>query len=182
MRMQTQAELEKLIYPTGRFRAPESFNRREADEHIGALASLPSLLEGSVRNLSPQQLLCGYRPGSWNVKQIVHHVADSHLNFHVRLRLTLTEETPTVKPYDENAWARLADYNSDDISSSLDIIRGVHKRSVELLKSMKDADFARSFFHPEHKKEFSLLWLLALYAWHGAHHAGQIKVALEHKF
>lgn len=180
--MQTQAELEKLIYPTGKFRAPESFDRQQADEYILALDRLPALLEGAVKSLSSQRLGHGYRPGSWNVKQIVHHVADSHLNFHIRLRLTLTEETPTVKPYDENAWARLVDYNADDISSSLDIIRGVHRRSVELLKSMKDKDFARSFYHPEHKKEFSLLWLLALYTWHGAHHAGQIKVALEHKF
>lgn len=180
--MQTQAELEKLIYPTGRFQAPVTFIRQQADEHILALDRLPALLEGAVQSLPPQQLGYGYRPGSWNVKQIVHHLADSHLNFHVRLRLTLTENTPTVKPYDENAWARLADYRSDDISSSLNIIRGVHERSVELLKNMKEEDFARTFYHPEHKKEFSLLWLLALYAWHGAHHAGQIKVALEHKF
>jgi uncharacterized damage-inducible protein DinB len=180
--MLTQPEIEKLKYPVGKFTPPSVFSREEAGRFIKAMEAFPAQLENTLAGIQPAQLNFGYRPGSWNIRQIVHHVADSHLNFHIRLRLSLTEDKPTVKPYDENSWARLVDYDSDDLSSSLDIIRGVHKRSVDLLKTLQEKDFGRTFYHPEHKKEFDLRWLLSLYAWHGTHHAGQIKAALEHKF
>lgn len=180
--MQAQNELEKLIYPTGRFAAPKAFDAELVRGYIGKMEQFPGLLEDTLAGVPVSAFGYRYRPDGWNIKQIVHHVADSHLNFHIRLRLTLTEEKPTVKPYDENLWAELPDYDHADLTSSLAILRGVHERSVALLKNMGETDFARTFFHPEHKKEFDLLWLLALYAWHGAHHAGQIRVALEHKF
>jgi len=131
--MLADIDIEKLKYPSGKFVAMASFDEKEVKKQIHALEILPVYLAQTVKGLSHKELLYKYRPEGWNVKQIVHHVADSHLNFHIRLRLTLTEETPTVKPYDENTWAKLVDANNDDLSGSLQIINGVHKRALELL-------------------------------------------------
>ena len=180
--MQTELDIEKLKYPAGKFNPPAAFSAAEAKKHITQLEILPAYLEETVKGLSEGELNFTYRPGGWNIKQIVHHVADSHLNFHTRLRLALTEERPTIKPYDENAWAKLADGNNTDLSFSLQIIKGVHARAVELLKTLNEKDFAREYYHPENKKDWNLFWLLGLYAWHGKHHTEQIKVALQHKF
>lgn len=180
--MEKQVDIEKLKYPSGKFASPAEFDQASLKNHITQIEVLPAYLEETVKGLSEKELLFTYRPDGWNIKQIVHHIADSHLNFHARLRLTLTENKPSVKPYDENAWAKLVDGNNSDLSSSLHIIRGVHARAVELLKTLKEADFKREYHHPENKKDYSLFWLLALYAWHGKHHVEQIKIALEHKF
>jgi hypothetical protein len=180
--MQTDIDIEKLKYPVGKYVAPTAFNTEEVKHFIRELEILPVFLEHTVKDIPVNQLGYCYRPGGWNIKQIVHHVADSHLNFHIRLRLALTEETPTVKPYDENTWAVLPDAVNDDLSSSLSIIKGVHKRAADLLKTLSDKDFSREYFHPEYDKKFNLLWLTSMYAWHGKHHTEQIKTALEHKF
>lgn len=180
--MQTQADIEKLKYPIGRFTPPSSFSTEEVKKSITALETFPWLLENAIAGLVSEQMHYRYRPESWNVAQIVHHLADSHANFHTRLRLTLTEELPTVKPYDENSWARLPDGNDHNIEPSVLMLKGVHARAVSLLKSLSENDFAREYFHPEQQKKFSLFWLTSLYAWHGAHHVAQIKTALEHKF
>jgi hypothetical protein len=180
--MQIQADIEKSKYPTGKFSAPASYQVENVKKFIHALEVFPADLEKLVKGIPAKDLVYSYRPGGWNIKQIVHHVADSHLNFHIRTRLTLAEDKPTVKPYDENDWAKFADANSDNLEPSLQIIKGVHARTVELLRTLSEKDFARQFYHPEYKKDFSLLWLLSMYAWHGQHHAAQIKVALEHKF
>ncbi|MHB8259634.1 MAG: YfiT family bacillithiol transferase [Bacteroidia bacterium] len=180
--MLADIDIEKLKYPVGKFVPTASFNAEEVKKHIHALEILPVYLAETVKGLSAEQLLYKYRPEGWNIKQIVHHVADSHLNFHTRLRLTLTEETPTVKPYDENTWAKLPDSNNDNLEPSLLIIKGVHTRAIELLSTLKEKDYQREYFHPEYNKKFNLLWLLGLYAWHGNHHTEQIKVALQHKF
>lgn len=178
----TDAEIEKLKYPTGKFTATGVYNADEVKRYIEEIKKLPAFVEETVKGLNKEQLTYCYRPGSWNVKQIVHHLADSHANFHTRLRLTLTEDTPTIKPYDENKWAKLADSNNDDLEPSILILKGVHKRAVDLLQTLNEKDYAREYFHPEHKKTFNLLWALGLYAWHGKHHTEQIKVALQHKF
>jgi hypothetical protein len=180
--MTTQIEIEKLKYPVGKFLPPSGYSAEAVKNFITQLEVLPGFLEETMKGLSSGELLLCYRPDSWNIKQIVHHLADSHANFHTRLRLTLTEDLPTVKPYDENAWAKLPDANSEDMTASLQILKGVHKRAVELLKTLNEKDLARQYHHPENKKDFSLFWLLALYAWHGKHHVAQIKIALEHKF
>lgn len=180
--METNIDIEKLKYPAGKFSAPAAYSAAEVKNFIARMEALPADLEAVVKNLSAKELTYCYRPGSWNVKQILHHIADSHANFHTRLRLTLTEEKPTVKPYDENAWARLPDGNNDDLTASLLIIKGVHARAVELLNTLNEKDFAREYHHPQNGKDFNLFWLLGLYAWHGHHHVAQIKVALEHKF
>jgi hypothetical protein len=180
--MLTDIEIEKLKYPVGKFAGSASFNADEVKKNIEALKNLPAFLEETVKGISAEDLIYCYRPGSWNIKQIVHHVADSHLNFHIRLRLTLTEETPTIKPYDENTWAKLVDSNNNDLQPSLLILKGVHKRAVDILSTLTEKDYQREYFHPEYNKKFNLLWLLGLYAWHGKHHTEQIKVALQHKF
>lgn len=179
--MQTEIDIEKLKYPIGKFQSA-TFSMDEVKKNIYALETLPAYMEETVKGLSAAEHLFCYRPGSWNIRQIVHHVADSHLNFHIRLRLTLTEDKPTVKPYDENTWAKLPDYNNDDLMPSLHILKGVHKRAVDLFKTLAEKDFSREYYHPEYKKDFNLFWLLGLYAWHGKHHTEQIKVALKHKF
>ncbi|HTA61636.1 MAG TPA: DinB family protein, partial [Bacteroidia bacterium] len=112
--MLTDIEIEKLKYPVGKFASSASFNADEVKRHIEKIKTLPAFLEETVKGISAEDLVYCYRPGSWNIKQIVHHVADSHLNFHIRLRLTLTEEIPTIKPYDENTWAKLVDSNNND--------------------------------------------------------------------
>lgn len=180
--MLADIDIEKLKYPSGKFVPMASFDEKEVKKHIHALETLPAYLAETVKGLSSEQLLYKYRPEGWNIKQIVHHVADSHLNFHIRLRLTLAEETPTVKPYDENVWAKFADANNDNLTPSLHILQGVHARAVDLLSTLTEKDYQREYFHPEYNKKFNLLWLFGLYAWHGKHHAEQIKVALQHKF
>ena len=180
--MQSQLDLEKLKYPKGKFQPPAAFSMKAVKEYITELETLPSLLENTINGTPVSGLKYKYRPEGWNIAQIVHHIADSHANFHTRLRLTLTEELPTVKPYDENAWAVLPDGNDTNFEASLNIIKGVHKRAVQLLNTLTEKDFERQYHHPDNKKDFSLFWLLSLYAWHGQHHVAQIKVALEHKF
>jgi hypothetical protein len=180
--MQTGTDIEKLKYPMGKYTPIASYNKDEVKKCLEQLEILPAYLEETVKGISGGELLFKYRPEGWNIKQIVHHVADSHLNFHIRLRLTLAEETPTVKPYDENVWAKFPDANNDDLAPSLHILKGVHKRAVELLSTLTEKEYQREYFHPEYNKKFNLLWLLGLYAWHGKHHTEQIKVALQHKF
>jgi len=180
--MQTQVDIEKLKYPLGKFQPPAAFSVDAVKKYISELEALPSLLENTVKGIPVPDLKHKYRPEGWNIAQIVHHIADSHANFHTRLRLTLTEELPTVKPYDENKWALLVDGNDTNFEASLNIVKGVHKRAVQLLNTLNEKDFSREYHHPENKKNFNLFWLLSLYAWHGKHHVAQIKVALEHKF
>lgn len=180
--MSATIDVEKLKYPGGKFVAPVSYNEQEVKKYIHALEILPAALTETVKGLTSEQLKYSYRPDGWNIKQIVHHMADSHLNFHIRLRLTLTEDTPTIKPYDEKSWAKLTDSNNDNLEPSLQIIKGVHARAVDLLNTLNEKDYRCEYFHPEHNKKFNLLWLVSLYAWHGKHHTEQIKVALQHKF
>jgi uncharacterized damage-inducible protein DinB len=124
--------------------------------------------------LSREQLDTRYRPGGWTVKQVVHHVPDSHLNAYTRFKLALTEDEPTIKPYDEAAWAELPDSQQVPIDVSLTLLESLHGRWVSLLRSMKAADFRRGLRHPEHDRVLTLGQMLALYAWHGRHHVGHI--------
>ena len=180
--MQSQIDIEKLKYPTGKFQPPAAFSIEAVKNYIKELEALPALLESALKGIPVGDLKYSYRPDGWNIAQIVHHIADSHANFHTRLRLTLTEELPTVKPYDENKWALLPDANDTNFESSLHILKGVHARAVQLLNTLHEKDFSREYYHPENKKNFNLFWLLSLYAWHGKHHVAQIKTALEYKF
>ena len=162
-----------LRYPIGRFEWTESApNRRET--LIDELATTPSRLRGAVQGLSSAQLDTAYRPGGWTARQVVHHVADSHLNSYTRFRLALTEDEPTIKPYDEARWAELVDARTASVDVSLHLLDALHERWVLLLRSTDASDFARAFRHPE-MGLVSLDRTLALYAWHGSHHIAHIK-------
>jgi hypothetical protein len=140
---------------------------------IAEIESAPAKVRAAVRGLAAAQLDTPYRDGGWTVRQLLHHLPDSHFNALCRLKLALTEANPTIKAYDEAAWARLADYELDP-ALSLVMLDGIHARFVALWKSLKPADWSRTFHHPEHRKDLSLDWLLQMYAWHGRHHTAHI--------
>jgi len=162
-----------LQYPIGDFQRPASLSPEERRLAIDAIAATPANLRSAVRGLSEAQLDTPYRLGGWTVRQVVHHVPDSHSNAYTRFKLTLTEDVPTIKPYDEGAWAKLDDTRTTPIETSLAMMDALHDRWVRLLRSLGPADFARTLNHPENGI-MNLDQLLALYAWHGAHHVAHI--------
>jgi DinB superfamily len=165
-------------YPIGRFTADSNPTPATRDRQIAQIATLPSRLRQAVAGLSPQQLDTPYRDGGWTVRQVIHHVPDSHLNAYVRCKLALTEATPTIKPYDENAWARLKDCELTPVEISLNLLESVHARWVVLLRTLQPEDFARQLNHPDAGIK-DIDWLLALYSWHGDHHLAHITALKE---
>jgi DinB superfamily len=147
---------------------------------IAEIATAPAYLRAAVAGLNEQQLNTPYREGGWTVRQVVHHVPESHMNAYIRFKLALTETDPTVKPYDEAAWAETADVRETPIEVSLALLENLHTRWVVLLRSMSDADFKKQFVHPE-IGVVSLEKNLALYAWHGKHHVAHITSLRERK-
>ena len=141
---------------------------------IDAIARLPDDFRGAVCGLSESQLDTPYRPEGWTVRQLVHHVPDSHMNAYVRFKLALTEDVPTIKPYDEAEWAKLSDVRDTPIETSLTLLSAMHDRWVRLLSAMSPDDFARKLNHPDWDAPLSLDTMLALYAWHGPHHTAHI--------
>lgn len=161
-------------YPIGKFTFEASSTQAQRDTWLEDIASLPQKLRKAVQGLSDEQLDTPYREGGWTVRQVVHHVADSHMNSYVRFRLALTEDAPTVKPYNEAAWAELIDAKTLDVETSLLLLETLHKRWVTLLKSLSPDDLARTFTHPESGRAVNLERNLALYSWHGRHHTAHI--------
>lgn len=165
-------DLDELRYPVGRFRPPDARTPGVRAAHMETLRRLPERLRAAVAGLSEAQLDTPYREGGWTVRQVVHHLADSHANAYVRFKLALTEDWPTVKPYDEAAWARLPDSRLP-LDSSLAVLDGVHRRLAALLESMSEADFQRGLNHPEMGR-MTLAAKLAMYDWHARHHTAHI--------
>lgn len=174
------ANMEKLQYPIGRF-TYQPYDEAQRQAHIETIRELPAQLRKTAAKLSPAQLELPYRPDGWTARQVIHHVADSHMNAYIRFKLILTEDTPTIKPYDEKAWAELADTRNTPIEASLQILEGLHVRWVELLESIKGKQWQRTGYHPEQQREISLLEFLALYSWHSRHHDGHLHLILEAK-
>ncbi len=168
------AELDDLRYPIGRFNPPASNLPGIRAAHIQTLRMLPQRLRAAVNGLSDAELDTPYREGGWTVRQVAHHLPDSHGNCYVRFKLALTEDWPTIKPYDEAAWAELAD-SKMPVDGSLAFLEGLHERWVALLESMTEEDFHRGFDHPERGRE-TLNKTLALYDWHSRHHTAHITV------
>jgi hypothetical protein len=160
-------------YPVGRFTpaTPGTADRRRAA--VEEIAALPQRMREAVEGLDDRQLDTPYRPDGWTVRQVVHHVADSHMNGFIRLKLALTEERPTIKPYDEKAWAGLADA-AMPVGVSLAILDNVHARWVAVYRSLRPEEFARTFFHPEMQDTLTLDTHVQLYAWHSRHHVAHI--------
>jgi uncharacterized damage-inducible protein DinB len=169
-----------LRHPIGRFSFQAPATAAQRQKWIAEIAEAPARLRAAVAGLSDDQLDTPYRDGGWTVRQVVHHVPESHMNAYIRFKLALTETEPTIKPYDEAAWAETADVRETPIEVSLALLDNLHKRWVVLLKSMSDADFAKQFRHPE-LGVVPLEKNLALYAWHGKHHVAHITSLRERK-
>jgi hypothetical protein len=168
--------MEHLKYPQGKFEYGKIYSSADNQKHIAVIEKFPSELKMLVESLLPEQLEKSYRPDGWNAKQIINHIADSHMNALIRLKLTLTEDSPIIKPYNQDLWANLVDGKNTPIQSTLNIIEGIHLRMSILLKSLTDNDLQRKYIHPEYNKEFKLDEMIALYAWHGNQHYEHLKI------
>jgi uncharacterized damage-inducible protein DinB len=162
-----------LRYPLGKFTYDGSLSQDQKLKLLDDVAYAPARLRAAVKGLSDQQLDTPYRPEGWTVRQVTHHVPDSHLNAYVRFKLALTEEEPTIKPYEEDRWARLADTQATPVEVSLTLLDSLHDRWVRLLRSLQPEDWKRTFRHPE-MGIMNLEKTLALYAWHGRHHVAHV--------
>ena len=166
--------MDYLRYPIGKFQRPSSLQEVDISDCIREIELLPSLLSKAVEEWDQQKLDTPYRPQGWTVRQVVHHLADSHTHSYIRFKWSLTEEKPLIKAYDENIWAQLDDARTAPIDISLNMLSGLHQRWVHLLKNIDNEGWSRSFIHPETNKEIPLYVNLALYAWHGKHHLKHI--------
>jgi uncharacterized damage-inducible protein DinB len=162
-------------YPTGKLALDPNVTPDKRRPWIESIRTTPAKLRAAANGLSPQQLDTPYREGGWTLRQVIHHIPESHLNAFVRFKLALTEDTPTIKPYNEDAWAKLPDVARAPIESSLALVDALHQRWVALLDVMTDADFRRPLMHPE-RGTITLDTLLQIYAWHGPHHVGHIEI------
>ncbi|MBS1629143.1 MAG: putative metal-dependent hydrolase [Bacteroidetes bacterium] len=167
--------LESLRYPIGRFVPPTAFDIRMVPGWLMALEALPKSLDVLIENLDAAQLEMPYRPGGWTMNQTIHHLADSHLNAFIRLKLCLTEEQPVVKPYQEALWAETPEISTVPVNVSITLLHALHRRWVALLRNLNEEQWHRSYFHPEHQRLFPIWEFTALYAWHGRHHVAQLQ-------
>jgi len=167
--------IDELKYPIGRYQTPDADSAELRKESITVLRALPSWMDACIENLDEHQLLVPYRDGGWNTQQVIHHLADSHMNAYIRIKLALTEDNPTVKPYKEAAWAELPDTSLVPVNISVTLLHTLHARMVASLENMSPADWARTYYHPEHDRDFPLWEVVAMYAWHSRHHTAHIR-------
>lgn len=167
-------------YPIGKYE-PQPFSHEQKEKWLLDIKFLAEDVEHVLLNLDEHHLNMPYRTGGWTVKQLVHHIADSHMNAYIRFKLGLTEENPTIKPYDENKWALLDDIDTVPINVSTTILHGVHQRLYATIKNLSEEQWERTVVHPEHGKTMSLWFLLGMYAWHGKHHVAHIKMLRENE-
>ncbi len=165
--------MEDLRYPIGKFSPPSSVSEEERVEHLRNITLTPKRVRQAVTGLDEGQLNTPYRDGGWTVRQVVHHLADSHMNAFVRFKLAFTEEKPTIKSYEEKRWAETPDARNAPVETSLKLLESLHERWVIFLNSLSPDDFNRKFIHPENGL-MDMNALLALYSWHGRHHEGHI--------
>lgn len=177
----TAEALENLKYPIGKFSCPEIIKPAHLSDWIQTLEDFPKNLAHLVHHLSDEQLDTPYREGGWTVRQVVHHVSDSHHHSYIRFKWALTEDKPVIKYYYEQSWAELPDAKHAPIQMSLDHLSAVHYKLVYLLKILSDDDLNKSFIHPEHNEEVELKKNIGIYAWHSNHHYAHIKNLLERK-
>jgi uncharacterized damage-inducible protein DinB len=160
-------------FPVGKYEPPKDVTTEMRRTAIEEIAAAPAKVRTALAGLNEAQLDTPYRDGGWTVRQVAHHIPDSHMNAYIRWRLALTETEPTIKPYAEDAWARLEDAAHAPVEVSLRLLESLHERWVRLLRSLKPEDFAKTFRHPDHGVR-TLDWMLFLYAWHGRHHTAHI--------
>lgn len=173
--------LEQLKYPAGKFVKPESITKEIIDSAISEIENFPSFVKFEIQNLEEKDLQLRYRPEGWTISQVVHHCADSHLNSYMRLKLALTENVPTIKPYEESLWAELSDNNLSPFVS-LKLLDALHEKWVYILKSLSEEDLNKEFIHPEQSEKISLKENISIYSWHCRHHLAHIRQAKELRF
>jgi hypothetical protein len=172
------SDTEALRYPIGPFQPRTGLSAEEREELIGQIAGFPSDLRAVVESLTGKQLDATYRDGGWTIRQVVHHVPDSHLQGYVRFKLAVTEASPTIKTYDQKAWGNTEDCHGAPVEASLSLLEGLHQRWAYFLRSLSEDDFARSYHHPE-MGEVTLETTLQLYAWHGRHHLAHVRLVAD---
>ncbi len=170
-----EQELDQLRYPIGRFKRPAIISPDDLEDYANVLEAFPAALRDAVAGWSAEQLDTPYRPDGWTVRQLIHHVADSHINAYMRIKMALTEEVPTIKAYEENQWAELPDGREAPVEWSLEMLHYLHLRWVMLLRRLEAPQWEREFLHPEYTRAFRLDGILALYAWHSRHHLAHIQ-------
>ncbi|MEL6924504.1 MAG: YfiT family bacillithiol transferase [Bacteroidota bacterium] len=168
--------LDQLRFPIGRFEVPARITAKQVQHWIDDLDQLPTDFRRVAEGLTQKQLDTPYRPGGWTLRQVIHHVPDSHMNSYVRFRWALTENNPTIKAYDEVGWATLPDASTAPIHLSLDLLESLHKRWVVLLRSLSADELKKSFVHPSSGQQIPLDENIGAYAWHGRHHLGHLKL------
>ncbi len=179
--MDTDFDLEEATYPFGRYSVPEKYDLEMQENWIDAIEALPGWLDTVIENLDAAQLEEPYRPGGWNTRQVIHHIADSHMNGYTRLKLALTEDSPVIKPYNEKGWTMLADVEKEPINVSITLLHALHRRWGTLLRNLEPADWERTYYHPEDDRLVSVWMSTDTYAWHGRHHMEQIRKLRERK-
>ncbi|ESU29881.1 metal-dependent hydrolase [Flavobacterium limnosediminis JC2902] len=179
--MNNNTDIEKLKFPIGRFTCPEEITPEHLKIWKITIREFPQELKKTVENLSITELNWKYRPDGWCIKQVVHHLADSHMNALIRVKLALTEDAPVIRPYEEALWAELKDSLRDDIQPSLKIIEGVHERWSQLLDNFSEHDWNRMYYHPQHQRLASVKEALGIYDWHSKHHLAHINQAFSYK-
>ena len=169
---------EPLRYPIGKFTPQETYTAEELDQCIQRIESAPLRIESLLRTLPLKRFETTYREGGWSVRQVVHHVSDSHMNAYIRFKWALTENTPLIKAYNEKLWAETPEVQMDPFIS-VNLLKALHVKWVALIRSLTPADLQREYIHPETKKTFRVDRLVAMYAWHGDHHLGHLKIVAE---
>ena len=177
----TEQELQKLKYPIGQFDCPINITPQHIESWISILEHFPNRLENLVENLTNDQLDTVYRPDGWTLRQVIHHLSDSHHHSYSRFKWTLTEDKPVIKAYFEDRWAELFDSKTAPIEMSLLHLRAVHAKLVYLLKGLSEVNLNKCFIHPETQVEVVLKKNIGIYAWHGKHHVAHIKTLKENK-
>jgi hypothetical protein len=160
-------------YPIGKYE-PQEYSEQQKKSWLNDIKILPANVEHAVLNLDVYQLDTPYREGGWTLQQLVHHIADSHINAYTRFKLGLTENNPSIRPYEEKEWALLADVKAIPINVSLTLLHALHERWLAAIKDLNEQQWQRTVYHPEQKKEMTLWFLLGMYAWHGRHHTQHI--------
>lgn len=175
-------DLEKLKYPIGKFQKPDTIGEGQIEKWIESLETLPSKILTISSKLSEMELERIYRPNGWTIRQVIHHIVDSHINAYVRYKWALTESNPKIKAYQEGDWAKLEDACNGPIESSILLLQGLHTRWAYSLKKLDSKDFSKSYFHPGDNETVAISEFIGRYSWHGEHHLAHIKQALENNF
>ncbi len=169
-------DIESLKYPVGKFARQTIYSPGYVTDCIDRIKTLPQRLEALISDWPSEKFEHAYRVDGWNGRQVVHHLLDSHINALIRLKLALTEDSPTIKPYEQDEWIKLADYQLDPMMV-IPNLKGIHQKLVAIFESMDESDYARQLVHPEHPgRHLDLLWLIGLYSWHSDHHLGHLLI------